>query len=664
MIRKLMTTFTLPPPRTLKNIGAGMLAFLGLCVLTAFFAGGIQTIADWKGLVGHKDWDQHTSFLIMVYNSVKAGQFPLWSPYMCGGVPLWADSQVGFLTPLFIPILLFKPFTGIQIVYLLMFIVGGMNMYLLVRSRGVGYVASFIGALYFAFGGSLVLRLWEGHWNFAQIVWVPLVLLFAWKAMEKNWKYAFAAGGVLALMIFSGSNYTPIMACLFLAMYAIVRTVLEHDMRPILIAALVGITMAGVGAMKILPSLEYAKYGNLRTSVAANDEYKLRDFLNGVVTKYRGENAETARDPLPWVQGQPHWEYAGYLGWLPLFGALLFFLTQRKKPHDFAVLFGAITLTLIAMSGSFAYDSPWNILQRLPIFRSQMISGRYFSLVPIFITIYFALAVNDFLSGLAEKIRQRKTGDTKSTWSQRLSFLGLHGMIIIIASGLLFFCMIDLQKATEHYFTVFEEPIATTPIHETFSQYEVKNNTEMVEWYDRDSNMLMSAGATFNFGNTTCYNPSASKLYIFSRTPEYAERIDDPNFYRGEQWLTTEKGSVELLAWTPNAYTVLVESPTATTLILNQNFFPGWRSKEFGEAYPHPGDTPTHQAEREQGVTRTSGHIAIDLPEGKHEVMMEYAPKSFRQGTFITISSLFLIGVVLIQKPLTKKLARVIRQSK
>ena len=62
------------------------------------------------------DWDLNMEWLwVPFYTVTHFHQFPLWDPYKCGGIPLLANPQSVFLTPLFVLHLLFGPAIGVHL---------------------------------------------------------------------------------------------------------------------------------------------------------------------------------------------------------------------------------------------------------------------------------------------------------------------------------------------------------------------------------------------------------------------------------------------------------------------------------------------------------------------------------------------------------------------
>ncbi len=80
------------------------------------------------------------------------------------------------------------------------------------------------------------------------------------------------------------------------------------------------------------------------------------------------------------------------------------------------------------------------------------------------------------------------------------------------------------------------------------------------------------------------------------------------NGYRGEHHLNGT-GRVAETYWSPNRLKYRIDSPNAATLIVNQNFYPGWRVMSGrGEVYSD------------------DGQLAVRVPPGQQEVELGFRP--------------------------------------
>lgn len=135
---------------------------------------------------------------------LNAGRLPLWNPFMFGGYPLFANLQLGILSPTII----FYFFTPkiwawtIQIIF--QPLLAGLFTYLLLKNYGLEKLASAFGGLFYAFGAFSVIWL---EWNAHSLVaaFIPLIILLTNKFIKTGrllWGVLLAIS--LCFQIFSG----------------------------------------------------------------------------------------------------------------------------------------------------------------------------------------------------------------------------------------------------------------------------------------------------------------------------------------------------------------------------------------------------------------------------------------------------------------------------
>ena len=107
-----------------------------------------------------------------VADAWRNGRWPLWNPYVCGGMPLLADCQAGAFYPPNLLYLWFEPVVAMNIVVLGGHIVAAWGMVFLLRAYRVSAWAAGVGATAFVFSGFLVAHM--GHVSIVNAaVWLP-----------------------------------------------------------------------------------------------------------------------------------------------------------------------------------------------------------------------------------------------------------------------------------------------------------------------------------------------------------------------------------------------------------------------------------------------------------------------------------------------------------
>lgn len=115
---------------------------------------------------------------------VKAGQLPLWNPYVLGGYPLTYNTQAGLWYPLSVLYYLLPPTTAVDLTIVLQMAFGGIFMYAYLRQISLRRAAALLGAIVFLFNGVMVVWL-EWQVVHAAVVWLPLCLYFVERAAQK-----------------------------------------------------------------------------------------------------------------------------------------------------------------------------------------------------------------------------------------------------------------------------------------------------------------------------------------------------------------------------------------------------------------------------------------------------------------------------------------------
>ncbi len=112
--------------------------------------------------------------------AIRAARLPLWNPTLFMGVPLVANSQVGFFYPLNWPLWLLLPaHRSVHVTIVLHLCLAALNAYVWGRrSLGLGRVASWTVGAVFALGGYMGAQV--EHVNQLQgLAWLPLMLMLS-----------------------------------------------------------------------------------------------------------------------------------------------------------------------------------------------------------------------------------------------------------------------------------------------------------------------------------------------------------------------------------------------------------------------------------------------------------------------------------------------------
>ncbi|MFQ5890065.1 MAG: YfhO family protein [Gemmatimonadota bacterium] len=211
--------------------------------------------------------------------SVRAGEFPLWNPWVVNGEPFFASLQPGVLyPPSAVLYLLPLPF-AFNLLLVLHFPLAGVGMWTLLRRWGHAPAPALFGALGFMLGGYFV-SIANFPNNLQTVAWLPWLML-VWdrfvSAGRRRDAVVFAGLSVVAFL--GGAPQMLAIGLLLLFLHGLVG-VERADMgrrRQLVAFAGVGALALGLAAVQLLPFLEY-----IRESVRTLDigmEYVARRSL-------------------------------------------------------------------------------------------------------------------------------------------------------------------------------------------------------------------------------------------------------------------------------------------------------------------------------------------------------------------------------------------------
>ena len=144
-----------------------------------------------------------------------AGKIPLWNPYLFGGTPALAESQYQVFYPINALMLVLGAARGMGWILAFHMTWMGAGMFLLLRAMlGVGRLPALFGAIAFAFGASVQMRLGIPVYTNAA-AWIPWILWGYERARRDGGAWMAAAPVALALQLCVGgaqySYYTVIL---------------------------------------------------------------------------------------------------------------------------------------------------------------------------------------------------------------------------------------------------------------------------------------------------------------------------------------------------------------------------------------------------------------------------------------------------------------------
>ena len=358
-------------------------------------------------LLGHSvvpgdDLLQNYPLRVLAGRQISAGHLPVYDPYIWGGAPLLADWNGGAAYPLTLLFAVLPGTAAWAINLIVTYVVAGLGMFWFLRAQRLGSFASFLGALTFAFAGSMPAQV--GHIGLvAGLSWVPVELLAVFRLTEDRsrasrlrWMSVLAAA--FGLTILAGEPRAIDDACVIVLIYAAWRLARQgRRCGPALLAILAGFGVGVcLGAVQLLPGLaavstsqRAASSWALYTSGSLPVKWLLMLFVPDVLggSGSFGQPAFLGNYNLA--------EVTSYVGMLPLVAAavLLGRLSLRARPPEWLVWHViALVGILCALGGKTPIG---HLLVHLPLFGNQRLQSRNLALLDMALAVLFAYWADD-----------------------------------------------------------------------------------------------------------------------------------------------------------------------------------------------------------------------------------------------------------------------------
>jgi len=577
------------------------LLFAGIAVL---FLLPTFTHLDYWGI---QDWDAFLFRSSVSRDSVvKYGQFPLWNPYSLGGVPHLAHPETNVLSLGFFVELLFGVLLGTRINITLHLFIGLAGMYCLASYFKLSRPAAMVSAFIFMLSSMYVVFLSTGASSIGYAVaYMPWALFFFFKAYE-DFRYAFVAAGVFTLMWFQGGTYNFFLILLFMGIYSGVDIVARQrgikQTAVILTAIVCGAVL--LAAVRFFPSMEFTFQYPRHIKIYSG--FSLESLLYGLFGRDQTLAVIVGKSRVNgFLQGFTHDmdENGMYIGILPF---ILFAVGLVRNAKKYVALAGCLLIFLWLGFGNRAEPvSLWELLNELPPFSFMRTAERFRFLIMICVALFAGIGLQTIMDLLARRFNDQK-------WPNLLAVT-----VVIVIVGDLFWVDSPILK------DAFSIPPLNTPYSESFIQIGGfpaygRNGIEPA----KDGYVLFEAlGSLY-----PAYLSNAGSVYALESVPVPTNAVifTAPD-YRGEVFLEGTSGKASYDLWTPNRLKVNVDAAGEGYVVINQNYYKGWRAKG--------GLT----------VEEVNGLLAVKVTPQIRTVELYYLPTSFVVGAMTSMASLFLM---------------------
>jgi hypothetical protein len=496
-------------------------------------------------------------------------ELPLWNPYYCGGLYALGTPQSRFAAPPFLLSLLFGPLRAAPLIAMAMSVLGMEGFYRYARMRTASALGPALVAPLFAGNGFFAFSYFHNWINFYGFELLPWVLFGIDLAMRGRRSGAVYCAAAFAFIVGFGGTYGGPLAGL-LAIAHVLRVFAEQPRR-------------------LWRASAYRELGIALALSLCMCAFRLWPIIESLIAAPRlmagapGENLDLLKEHL-FLRSDPHsgnytrWgqQYSGLLvWWLAALG-----LVRKRSWGPFVLL----ALSLWVASG-FAYEhSAFGALRELPVLHMLRYPERFLLIVCLLGCELAAQGV-DWL-----------TAPARLTPKLGAPLLAVAVMLAIAAQG----ALIENQRVSAA--GMWRSP-APLEIERPFAQA-------------RGNRWLAAHFVSISRGSLNCWE-------AYPLPMSTALRGDLPQ----EEYLEdAASGTARRIDWSPNGIDVGVSLTRPGTLLINQNYHPGWHSS-IGK------------------VVAREGLLAIELPAGEHAVKVRFRPRSAVFGGMITLASIvFAVG--------------------
>jgi len=550
----------------------------------------LKNIANW----GAMDWDQFTFWYAVPRDTMlRYCQFPLWNPYSNGGNVLLAHTHSSFLSPFFIIIILCGPIFGLKLGILLHLLIGMLGMFLLSRDIGVSKHASYLPPFVYMCSSVYFLHLAEGHVEWMAMAFMPWLFLFYLKSLKEP-RYIAGCIFSLLLMLLGGSVYIFSIAVIIFIVYALMKSLQK---KRILLLRNVILIIAGtflLCSIKILPMLEFLNDNPrvIKSNEATQTSLLPAVFLSKGQASYYHNTKRTSPERKLAYRGNEFeygWhEYGAYIGFLPLALAavgILFYLRQQWP------LFISGVLSLLISLGKGSFYNFWGLIHKLPLYNSLHVPSRFIVVTIFCISLFSGLGLT------------------------RLESLSARKCYKFLITAIIGFIFIDLYFV--NYQLIKDTFIIKPPAINRYEEFKQRH---------RDLNLLGKKSRSSMYP-ALLSNSGVINSYDIATVKRGDVKIAGEKGYRGEVYLTRNTGNATVNAFSPNSIAVDVAIEAPNRLVVNQNYYKGWKVKGV-----------------KNKISPYKGLVSVRLSEGSHRVTLYYLPNSFIIGAIISIFTF--IGLV------------------
>jgi hypothetical protein len=560
-------------------------------------------IRDWKNW-GIEDWD----YWAFHHEAARASlidyaQFPHWNPWYCGGTDLAAHPGSRVFSPSALLSVALGATLGLKLEILLHALGGLVGLWALCRQLGMDFRSASLAPCFYFLGPFYALPVAAGMMWFTSLAFLPWAFLFFLRALAGDRRALVASSASLALMYFGGGAYPLVITGMFLAAHALLAARAHGMVRcAATLGALFALT-ASLSAVKLLPSIEFAidfpRHSERPTGFSIEGLgvalFSRDQRLEVAATRFDGIHAGELLRGI----SADYDDVGMYVGPVVAILFAIGLLTKWKSRGRLALLFAFF----LALSlGNRLPFSPFLLLQRLPVIEAMRFAERY-RFVWLMCGLIFAGWGVQHLSG---RLRQ-------SRWGERFGHAALTGLIVAL--------LCDLYVVTR---PIVDSAFPIRPMH--FRPAPDFRQIIGLPNYDADGFVPPPYGQTRIYGSWSAHYPAFLmnrgfvRCYESAAVPRAPLPMRSPR-YRGEAHLEGTAGAAEDAGWSPNRLRFSVHAESEGRLVINQNYYRGWRASDG------------------RPVEDVRGLLSVGVGPGDREIELRYRRATFLASAALSIAS-------------------------
>lgn len=504
-------------------------------------------------------------------------EVPLWDPYYCGGMYVLGTPQSRFVSPTFFLTLLFGEARAESLSIFAMIVVGLEGTFRYARARRATALGAMLAAPVFALSGLFAVSSslgWVGFYSFELLPWIALGTRRALAGERMG--VAILAFAVAFCIGFGGTYAAPI-ACLWCAFEVATHLVVRLRSPKRLFA---GLGMAVAGAMLAL-GLSAVRLLPIAETLSAAHR-----IIGGAPGTTWGDLALM----LFWPTAGDNKQGAFYVG-VPVIPAVLMGMARWRRNTGAIV---AAVLCVWLAAGYRAQPSLFAALRHLPVFATLRYPERF--LAP------FALALALLAAGGVSVVQA-----LPRTHGVRHAPHWVTAAYVALAVGAVSLVCDLPPLASQHWARDSGRSTASPPIEAEAAQpfRQARGNRWALDYYE-----------PLHRGSLSCWDAYPVPQSPLLRGDLAAEEsLRDP-----------AAGVVAERSWSPNAIDLTVRLVRPATVVVNQNWHPGWRTN-VGE------------------IKSDRGLLTVAVPAGDNLLSLRFVPRSATMGGLVSLVAM--AGLVL-----------------